>query len=112
MKSVLYKYILGVLPTGEYLLKFKIVNKMPNCCMCNNGTFTIKHIFQECNDFVDAIVYLQQDIQDSGSNQILNETMYKFGNQTIDNNAIDRKVCNLILNHMLHIWHKIRKPYI
>ena len=112
MKSVLYKYILGVLPTGEYLLKFKIVKKVPYCCMCNDGTFTIKHIFQECNDFVDARVYLQQDIQDSGSNQILNETMYKFGNQTIGNNAIDRKVCNLILNHIYHILHNIRKPYI
>ena len=87
MKSVLYIYIFGVLPTGEYLLKFKIVKKVPNCCMCNDGPFMIKHIFQECNDFVDARVYLQQDIQDSGSNQILNETMYKFGNQT------NRKQC-------------------
>ena len=112
MKSVLYKYILNVLSTRECFLKFKIVKKLPDCCMCNNGTFTIKHIFQGCNDFVDARVYLQQDIRESGSNQILNETMYKFGNQTIGNNASDRRVCNLILNHIYHIWHNIRKPYV
>ena len=73
MKSVLFRYIFSALPTREYLMKFKIIKKLPDCCMYNQGTFTMKHIFQECDDFVDARVYLQQDIQDSGSNQILNE---------------------------------------
>ena len=84
--------------------------------MCNKGSFTIKHIkniiFQECYDFTDARVYLQQDIKDLGSNQILNETMYNFCNQTINNNVLDKQVCQLILDYVYHIWHNIRKPYV
>ena len=47
-------------------MKFKIIRKLPQCCMCNNGVFTIHHIFQEYEEFVDTRDYLQDDIKDLG----------------------------------------------
>ena len=82
MKSCLYKYIFGLLLTGEYLLKFKMIRKLPKCCMCNKGVLTTRHIFLECEEFVDAHMYLQDDIKDIGSDEILDNIIYGYGDKT------------------------------
>ena len=59
-------YIFNVLPTGEYLMKFKVIDKIPKCLQCGKGAFTVQHIFYECEDFHDAREYLQQNIKELG----------------------------------------------
>ena len=111
MQSCLYRYIFNVLPTGEYLMKFKVVDKIPKRLQCGKGTFTVEYIFHECEDFHDAREYLQQDIKELDSQVLVDNTLLKFGNKKLTDHTLDKKICKLVFEHIYHIWHNIKKPW-
>ena len=57
---------------------------------------------------MDARDYLQDDIENLGFDEILDKFMYKYVNKTVNDNIIDKKVCQLI-RIQLYILSKIIK---
>ena len=107
--STLYKYIFGVLPTGEYLVKFKILKKIP-ICVCENGFYTANHIVKKCDEFGNTRAFLEQDIQAINPHININETLYMFGNNQITDFNQDLQICKMIFEFVYHVWLHIKKP--
>ena len=78
-RNILYRYINGIIPTGQYLVKFQIVNDVPKCTTCNNGLYTKQHIFILCSAFLQDRLELKRKIKKIDSSYNFNKTFYMCG---------------------------------
>ena len=79
IRTTLYKYVYGILPTGEALLRYHIVRILSKCIMYNKGNFTTKHIFMLCDNFGLTREYLCTDLQEIEDNIVIDETLIRYG---------------------------------
>ena len=49
-KSIIFRHIYGITPLGEYLIKYKIIEEIPNYTICKKGPYT--------SDYNSSTVYI------------------------------------------------------
>ena len=103
-RNTIYKYIFGVLPTGEYLYKHKILNYIPKCKICKTGDFTQIHIFGNCSKFKNKRVDLIREIKNLKKDIKITYRLIRFGNNQKYIDKIDLKIIKLVQDYVLDIW--------
>ena len=102
-KTFLFKYIHGILPTGDMLLKYHIINEIPLCYLCKKGRFTFQHLFYKCTYF--DVDFLAEMITEQDNTIIFDETLIRCGINRLDNFSADKDVIQIVYEHLYHVWY-------
>ena len=78
-KNIIFRYIHSILPDGEYLMKYHIIQNLPKCTMCHKGFYTLNHIFVKCNNFKQDRLEFKKNIRQINPLYIFNQIFYKCG---------------------------------
>ena len=112
-KTIIFRYIYGIIPMGKYLMKYKIVNQLPDCTMCTHGKYTKEHIFIKCPACVQERKEMQDKIRSSFPRYIFNNLAFcLFGiNPNIITNSpkLDTQIARTFHEYVLRIWMKLEK---
>ena len=102
-KILIYKFINNILPTRDYLHKYKILDKIPKCSLCKISV-TKEHIFQNCQDFESDRQQLKEKIEKINMNIRLDSNFFL----TLYNDSIPLKDYNdifeIMLDYISQIW--------
>ena len=72
-KNIIFRYIHSILPDGEYLMKYHILQNLPKCTMCHKGFYTLNHIFVKCNNFKQDRLEFKKNIRQINPLYIFNQ---------------------------------------
>ena len=112
-KAIIFRYIYGIISMGKYLMKYKIVNQLPDCTMCTHGTYTKGHIFIKCPAFVQERKEMQDESRSLFPRYAFNNIAFcLFGiNPNIITNSpkLDLQMIRTFDEYILKIWLKLKK---
>ena len=104
-KTIVYKYIYGILPTGDMLKKYHIVRDVPKCVLCKTGYFTLNHIFINCECLKRNGEQLLQDLKVLNPNVVLSEFLKRYGNCKITGSDLsDFQIAKTVYEYVYNIW--------
>ena len=95
-KILIYKFINNILPTPDYLHKYKILDKIPKCSLCKISV-TKEHIFQNCQYFESDRQHLKEKIAKINMNIKIDSNLLL----TLYNDSIPLKEYNDIFEIMI-----------
>ena len=112
-KTIIFRYIYGIIPMGKYLMKYKIVNQLPDCTMCTHGKYTKEHIFIKCLAFAQERKEMQDKIRSLVPHYSFNNLAFcLFGvnpNITTNNAKLDTQITRTFHEYVLRVWMKLEK---
>ena len=112
-KTIIFRYIYGIIPMGKYLMKYKIVNQLPDCTMCTHGKYTKEHIFSKCLAFAQERKEMQDKIRSLVPHYSFNNLAFcLFGvnpNITTNNAKLDTQITRTFHEYVLRVWMKLEK---
>ena len=111
-KTILYRYIFSVQPTGEYFVRYGIVAQIPICAMCKTHKYTETHIFQQCKNYMPLRKNLFKKIKQLDPKTDINYTLIKFGNNKKNTENIDLQKAISIFKYVLDVWRTTEKQNI
>ena len=103
-RSMVYRYLYRVLPTGDTLITYHVIDVLPMCKLCKKGKFEFKHLFHECSEFVDTREYHKEAISDIDADAGLDETTIRCGVGRIGKMNKDVKIVDKVFEYVYHIW--------
>ena len=102
--AMVFRYLYRVLPIGDTLIKYHVIDVLPTCKLCKKGKFEFRHLFHECNEFVDTREYLKEAISDIDADARLDETTIRCGVGRIGTLNEDVKIVVKVFEYVYHIW--------
>ena len=104
-KTIIYKYLYGILPTGDMLKKYHIFRDIPKCNVCKKGYFTLDHVFISCEGFKRNRDKLLQDLKVFNPNVTLSEILIRYGNCEISGSDFnDFQTAKVVYEYVDNIW--------
>ena len=104
-RVVLYKYLHGVLPKGDTLMKYGVISSLPKCSLCNQRNFTSKHLFIQCRYFHLTRSHLLDELKETDYYIKWDETFFGYlHNKKSASNLVDLKVIEKICDYIYHVW--------
>lgn len=102
-KIIMFKYIHRILPTPEYLYKFKILKDITNCEHCK-VPINLDHIFQKCELFNNEREFLKNQLLSIQKNIIINKQLYETLNNPTIKHENEQKIVNIMIQYIIQIW--------
>ena len=104
-KTIIYKYLYGILPTGDMLKRYHIFRVIPKCNVCKKGLFTLDHVFINCEGFKRNRDKLLQDLKVFSPNVTLSKILIRYGNcGTSGSDFNDFQTAKIIFEYVDNIW--------
>ena len=92
------------MPTGDKLFKYHVIDVLPTCKLCKKNELEFKHLFHECDGFIDTREYLKDDISDIDADAGLDERTIRCGVDRIGPMNTYVKIVDKVFEYVYHIW--------
>ena len=104
-RLVIFKYLHGILPTADYLIKYKIVKEIKLCTICKTSN-TLLHIFTDCILYRIERGQMEQQIKTILPNTTIDLKLIRtFYNDTVPAQYI-KAVVEILINYVIRVWEK------
>ena len=104
-RLVIFKYLQGILPTADYLIKYKIVKKIKICTICKTSN-TLLHIFTDCILYRNERYQIKQQIKSILPNINIDVKLIRtFYNDTVPTPYI-KAVVEILIEFVIKMWKK------